>query len=131
MLDTVRSSQIQGILAWHTDRLHRRVVELESFVNLAEAHNLQVQTVRSGQLDLSTPSGRMIARQLGSIAQYEVEQGQVRMRAAKAQAAEMGKYRGGPRPYGFESDGVTLRPTEATVIREAIAAVRTGGLWRP
>lgn len=126
MLRAVEEGRIGGILAWHTDRLHRRTMELETFVSLAEAHGTQVQTVSAGEVDLSTASGRMVARMLGAAAQHEVDHARERMRRAKQQAAETGKYRGGRRPYGFESDGVTLRPSEASVIEETTAAVLAG-----
>lgn len=126
MLDAVEGGQVTGIIAWHSDRLHRRAVELEEFVGLAEGHHLQVQTVTAGTVDLTTASGRMVARMLGAAAQHEVDHARERMRRAKAQAAASGKYRGGPRPYGYEADGVTIREDEAQVIRDATAAVLAG-----
>ena len=68
----------------------------------------------------------MIARILGSVAQGEVAHGRERLLVAKRQAATEGKYRGGPRPFGFEKDGVTIRGSEAAVIRQATAAVLAG-----
>jgi site-specific DNA recombinase len=126
MLDDVKAGRVQAVVAWHTDRLHRRTLELEEFVALAESHDLQVQTVRSGQVDLSTASGRMVARMLGAAAQHEVDHARERMKRAKVQAAKDGKYRGGKRPYGFERDGVTHREEEADVIRHATKAVLAG-----
>ena len=63
----------EAIVAWHTDRLHRSPAELERFITLVEGQGLALRMVKGGDLDLSTPSGRMIARQLGSIARYESE----------------------------------------------------------
>lgn len=126
MLEAVRAGAVQGVIAWHTDRLHRRATELEEFVTVAEAHHLQIQTVTAGTIDLSSASGRMIARMLGAAAQHEVDHARERMRRAKAQMAADGKYRGGPRPYGYEADGLTVRDDEAAVIREATAAVLAG-----
>jgi site-specific DNA recombinase len=126
MLDAARSGQVRGVIAWHTDRLHRRVTELEEFVNVAETHQLQIETVTAGTVDLSTPSGRMMARTLGNMAQYEVEQTRKRVRSKKQEAAEQGKYRGGPRPYGFERDGVTINEPEAEIVREMTRAVLAG-----
>src|SRR5829696_2549635 len=126
MLREVRAGRVKGVLAWHPDRLHRRATELEEFVTIAEAHDLQVQTVTAGTVDLSTPSGRMVARMLGAAAQHEVEQTRRRLRAQKAQAAASGRYRGGPRPYGFEADGITVKQDEAKIIREATTAVLAG-----
>lgn len=126
MLRAVETGAVHGIIAWHTDRLHRRTVELESFVSLAESHGLQVETVTSGQLNLSTASGRMVARMLGAAAQHEIDHARERMKAAKAQMAAAGKYRGGPRPYGYETGGLVVRESEAQVIRDATAAVLAG-----
>jgi len=126
MLDAIRSGQVEGVLAWHTDRLHRRPTELEKFISLAEDRNLEVQTVKSGDLNLSTASGRMVARMLGAAARGEVDHARERMKSAKSQMARDDKYRGGPRPYGFEKDGVTIRENEAAEIREAAKALLAG-----
>lgn len=126
MLDAVRAGRVRGILAWHTDRLHRRPVELEEFITLAEAHDLKVQTEKSGDLNLSTPGGRMVARMLGAAARAEVDTMKERIRAAKDDAAAKGKYRGGPRPFGYERDGVTVRESEAEIVREATTAILAG-----
>ena len=91
MLDEVKSGRVNGVIAWHTDRPHRRAAELEEFVQIAETHALQVQTVSAGQVDLSTASGRMVARMLGAAAQHEVDHARERMRRAKAQAARAGE----------------------------------------
>src|SRR3954447_6986645 len=104
LLDAVRASRVRAVLAWHTDRLHRRPVELEEFISLAEGCDLQVQTVKAGDLNLSTPSGRMVARMLGAAARGEVDNTRERVRRKKQELAEAGKYRGGPRPYGFRKD---------------------------
>ncbi len=126
MLDAVRSGQVKAVLAWHTDRLHRRPVELEEFISLAENHGLQVQTVKAGNIDLSTPSGRMVARMLGSAARYEVDQTKDRIKRQKQDAAGRGQYRGGPRPFGYEPDGMTVREDEARAVLEASRAALAG-----
>lgn len=126
MLKAVERGDVRGIVAWHTDRLHRRTAELEEFVTLAEGTGLQVQTVTAGTVDLSSASGRMVARMLGAAAQHEIDHARERMRSAKDQAAKDGKYRGGPRPFGFERDGVTVRESEASQIRDATSALLAG-----
>ncbi|WP_084100680.1 recombinase family protein [Demequina sp. NBRC 110051] len=126
MLAAVDAKRVSGIVAWHTDRLHRRATELEEFVAVAERNDLQVQTVTAGTIDLTTASGRMVARMLGAAAQHEVDHARERMKRAKAQMAADGKYRGGPRPYGFEKDGLTIREHEAAVVREATESIIAG-----
>jgi site-specific DNA recombinase len=126
LLAAVRVGGVDVVLCWHTDRLHRSPVELEEWISACEPHGVAVHTVKAGPLDLATPSGRMVARQLGSVARYEVEHAIERQRAAKAQAAAAGRWRGGRRPYGYEADGVTIRDDEATIVVEATERVLAG-----
>jgi site-specific DNA recombinase len=120
------AGKAQALIAWHTDRLHRRPVELESFIDLCDRRAIQVQTVKAGTVDLSTPSGKMVARMLGAAARHEVEHSIERQKRAKEQAALDGKYRGGRRAFGYEADGVTARPDEAAAIRKAADNVLAG-----
>ena len=122
-LDTGKA---QGLIAWHADRLHRRPIELESFIDLCDRRGIQVHTVKSGNVDLATASGRMVARMLGAAARHEVEHSIERQKRAKYQAAVDGKYRGGRRAFGYEVDGITLRDDEADAIRKATEDVLSG-----
>jgi site-specific DNA recombinase len=126
MLKAVRNGEVKGIVSWHTDRLHRRLAELEAFVSLVETHDVQIQTVKAGEMDLTTATGRMVARTLGNLAHYEVDHARERMKSAKDQMASAGKYRGGPRPFGFDKDGITVRPDEAEIIRAATEGILAG-----
>ena len=73
LLTEIRAGEVGGVLAWHTDRLHRSPVELEAYVTACEAHGVITHTVKAGQLDLSTASGLMVARILGATARHEVD----------------------------------------------------------
>jgi site-specific DNA recombinase len=126
LLADLDAGRTDAVLVWHTDRLHRSPVELEAFVSIAEKRKVTTQTVTAGELDLSTPSGRMVARILGSVARQEVEHKAERTRRAHLQAAQAGKWRGGARPFGFESDGVTIRDDEAVEVRRLTQAVIDG-----
>lgn len=126
LLDDLRAGKVGAVVAWHSDRLHRRVTELEEFVTVCEEHGVAVQTVRSGSVDLTTASGRMVARMLGAAAQHEIDHARERMVRAKAQAASDGRWRGGRRPFGYEADGVTVKPDEADALLEAARGVLAG-----
>jgi site-specific DNA recombinase len=71
-----------GVIAWHTDRLHRSPGELEEHIHICERHKVITQTVKAGELDLSTASGRAVARTLGVWARFEVEHKSERTRRA-------------------------------------------------
>lgn len=125
-LAALESGEATAVIAWHTDRLHRRPTELEEFIDVVERTGAQIATVQTGPVDLASPSGRMSGRIYSSVATHEIEHARERMKRAKAQMARDGQFRGGRRPFGYERDGVTIRPAEAEVIREATAAVLAG-----
>lgn len=126
LLKDLQAGKINAVIAWHTDRLHRRTAELETFIDAVESTGAEVATVRGGALDLSTPDGRMVAKFHGAIAQREVEHGRDRISRAKQQAAESGRWRGGQRPFGYESDGITVRKAEADALVAAAASFIAG-----
>lgn len=109
LLTDLRAGRADTVLAWHTDRLHRSPAELEEYIDVCEPRAVQTRTVKAGHLDLTTATGRMIARQLGVQARYEVERMIERQRRKRDEMARDGKYFGGRRPFGFEADGVTPR----------------------
>jgi site-specific DNA recombinase len=126
LIELVRTGEASAILAWHTDRLYRRLTDLEALATLLESHPVAIHTVQSGDLDLSTAAGRMTARILGSVAQHESEHKSERIVRAHAQIAESGGWKGGPRPFGYLADGVTIDPVEADVARRAMQRILAG-----
>ncbi len=126
MLADIKAGFINAVVTWHADRLHRSPKELEAFIDLIEATGCSVETVQSGRVDLSTPSGRLNARVIGGFARYESEHKSERIRRKLQQNAEQGKHHGGSRPYGWEADRVTLRVEEADAVRRAMRLVLAG-----
>ncbi|WP_079583299.1 recombinase family protein [Mycobacteroides abscessus] len=126
MLATLEADRAQAVITWHTDRLHRRPMELEGFIELCERKRIDVRTVKAGTLDLSNSAGRMVARMLGAAARNEVERMIERAKSAKRQAALDGRYRGGRRPFGYESDGLRLCEPEAEAVRTGAERVLRG-----
>lgn len=126
LCDALRSGPAQAVIAWHTDRLHRRPIELEAFIELCDTRGITVKTVKSGDLDLATSSGKMLARMLGAASRHEVEHLIERAKRAKKQAAIDGKFRGGRRSFGYNKNGMETVPEEADAIRAAAEAVLTG-----
>lgn len=132
LLEAIRAGRVDAVLAWHTDRIHRSPVELEDYIRACnDGRDVPTHTVQAGPLDLSTPSGRMIARTLGAVARYESEHRGKRVRAARLAAARAGvPHCGGPRPFGYERDGVTVRESEAAAVRSAVESVLAGASLR-
>ncbi|MFF0989553.1 recombinase family protein [Kocuria nitroreducens] len=137
LLQRIRDGSVDEVLVWHTDRLHRSPKELEEYIDACSVHGVQTQTVKAGELDLATSTGRLIARQLGSLARYESEHKGERVKAKRRQAALAGQWQGGARPFGWqirketdEHGGVRNVPvideTEAELVRWAFQAVLEG-----
>ncbi|MFF2374177.1 recombinase family protein [Streptomyces xiamenensis] len=123
LLTDVRAGRVDAVVCWHVDRLTRSPRELEDVIDLADRYGLELATV-SGEIDLATPTGRMIARMLGAAARHEAEHKAERQKRQRRQAAEAGKISGGgTRPFGFDDDKVTIRETEAEIIREGARRV--------
>lgn len=102
------------ILCWHTDRFVRRMDQLERVIVAA----LVVHAVHAGAIDLSTPTGRAVARTVTAWAQHEGEHRAARQKSAMDQARAMGKWAGGRRPLGYQTGMVGLVEDEATAIRD-------------
>lgn len=124
LLNDIEAGHVDAVLAWHADRLHRSPVELERYIDLTRG--APTHTVRAGELDLSTASGRMTARIVGAVARHESEQKGERVARQKAQALAEGRWLGGRRPFGFERDGVTVRRAEAELVAAAAADLLAG-----
>ncbi len=126
LLADVRAGSVNAVICWHVDRLTRSPRELEDVIDLADRYGLALATV-TGDIDLATPTGRMIARMLGAAARHESEHKGLRQRRQARQAAEAGKTTGGGhRPYGYAKDRKTLIEHEAVVVRECAARALAG-----
>jgi len=131
LMRLLAAKQIDVVLAWHPDRLTRHPRELEDLIDALEAARTTVRTVQSGEYDLGTATGRMTARIVGAVARGESEHKADRLRRKHRDLAEKGMVSGGgTRPFGFEDDRVTVRRSEAKVIREVTDRVLGGASVR-
>jgi len=126
LLTDVRAGHVDAVVGWHVDRLTRSPRELEDIIDLADKHGLALATV-TGEVDISTPTGRLVARMLGAAARHEAEHKAERQKRQRRQAAEAGRVAGGGiRPFGYGDDRVTVVEHEAEVIRECTRRVLAG-----
>lgn len=118
MLRDIRSGQIEAVVVWSMDRLTRTPRELEDIIDLADRQGLALANV-GGNTDLSTPEGRVFARNLGAFAKYETDNLSKRLRRTFQQKAEKGEPHGYA-PYGYErvEKANVIVPEQAAVIRE-------------
>ncbi len=117
------------IVCYDLDRLTRQPAQLEQWIEASETQGLRIVTL-NGEADLATDAGRLFARIKVSVARSEVERMSARRKRANEQTVASGKPAPGRRPFGWEVDGITIRPTEAAVVREAYASVLAGDSLR-
>src|SRR5262245_66580541 len=126
MLEEIEAGLVEAVLVYHADRLHRHPRELEDFIDLCQRQKVKLATV-SGDVDLSTHEGQLIARIQGAVARKESDDKSRRIRRKHEELATAGKVSGGgSRPFGFEADKRTVRPEEAEVIREGARRTLAG-----
>jgi DNA invertase Pin-like site-specific DNA recombinase len=116
---------VSVVLAYHADRLYRRTTDLERLVGVVESSGATVHTVAAGMVDLSTASGRMVARMLGAAAQHESERMSERIRAKTDELAAAGAPPGGRPPFGYSS-GYVVNDDEADTVRYIARRVTEG-----
>ena len=124
MLTDIRDGAVGAVVCWDLDRLHRRPIELEKFMAIADEKHLALATV-SGDVDLSTAQGRLAARLKGAVAAHEVEHKVARQKRAARQKAERGEPNWS-RAFGYHADTHQPDPATAPLVKQAYAAVLAG-----
>jgi DNA invertase Pin-like site-specific DNA recombinase len=130
MLEEIASGLVEAVVVYHADRLHRHPRELEDFIDLCLRRGTKMATV-SGDLDLSTHEGQLMARITGAVARKESDDKSRRIQRKHQELAHAGRLSGGgTRPFGFEADRRAIRPDEAAIIRECARRVLAGDSLR-
>lgn len=127
VLGLIERGAVERVIVWHVDRLTRRLIDLERVVDLCERTGVRLATV-TGDLDLSTDTGRLLARILASVARAEVERKGARQRRANEQRAGQGRMPWTRRPFGYDREAgrVVVVESEAAGLREAAQLVLAG-----
>lgn len=127
LLADVESGAIDAIGAWHNDRLHRRSKELLRFIEVVNAHGTKIAVRKGGVYDLTTPAGRLSAKIVGDVAEYESDHKSERLRSWWRQRHERGTAYGSHRPFGWtDPKRSAVVQEEADLIREGVRRVLAG-----
>ena len=91
---------------------------MEEFVEVCDTAKLRHVATVQGDVNLGNGDGLLIARISSAVAANESDAKSRRVRRKMDEVAQAGKPHGGSnRPYGFEADKMTVRESEAQVIR--------------
>lgn len=127
VLAMIDAGAVDVVIAWHMDRITRSMTDLERLILLAVGRGVGVATA-TGDIDLTSDAGRMVARILAAVARAEVERKGARQRAANRQRAEGGSVLWTRRPFGFDREGraVFVVEAEAAELRKVAADLLAG-----
>jgi site-specific DNA recombinase len=125
LLAALEAGTFDAVVVWDLDRLTRRPIEVEEFIELADRRKVALASV-GGDVDLSTDNGRMFARIKEAVARAEVERKGARQRAANDQRAASGLSSAGRRAYGYTADGMNVVQGEADHLQRAASMLLEG-----
>lgn len=125
LMADIADGEVDAVIAWTSDRLYRRTTDLARLID--DIAKVEVATVKSGDVDLTTADGRLRARILADVSEHESEKKGERVAAAAVQRARAGKYGGGTRRFGYTKTAEALVPEEADRLRDAYQHVLDGG----
>jgi DNA invertase Pin-like site-specific DNA recombinase len=129
LLEQIEAGNVDVVVAYHPKRLVRRVGDLESLIELAASTGCKFVFVATDiPLDLNSANGRAMAYINVALGAMESEETSERVQRARLQVArEGGRTPRGGRPFGYLDGGMALHPGESAAIREAVAAILSGG----
>ncbi len=129
----VEAGKVDRIVIWRLDRLGRTAAGLCTLFEELQSHSVGLVSIRDS-LDLSTPSGRLMAHVLASVAAYETEVRSERIRAGIDAARQEGKTWGG-RQEGSRNKSTAEKASAVRKLHaagESVSAIaRATGLSRP
>ena len=128
MVEDIADGHRDAVLVYHVDRLTRRPIELEQFVDTVTAAKVRhVRFVAGADVDIANGDGLMVLRMMAAVAANESASKSRRVKRKLDEVAAAGMPHGGSRrPFGFEADKITHCPDEANVIRDVVARFLAG-----
>jgi DNA invertase Pin-like site-specific DNA recombinase len=104
VLNKIRHGEIDGVMFTALDRFGRTMSELALEIEEFAETGKQMLSLKEN-LDLSTPSGRLLARLLAAFANFERDMIHERTMLGLARARAQGKKLGRPRKYAYDAHG--------------------------
>lgn len=125
MLEAARRGEVSHIIAYHPDRLMRQPRDLEELLTIADERGITLHG-EANHRDLSDPDDRFMLRIEVAHACRSSDDTSRRLLAAMEDRARDGKPHAGRRRFGYEADRVTIRESEAAIVREVFSRYLDG-----
>jgi len=128
LLRDIREGDVDAVIVYRMDRLHRRPLDLENFADVCNAAGLTDLVSLQGEYNMGKSDGLFVARLMATVAAHESHVKSERVKRKFLQNAETGEpyMGGGHRPFGYAEDRATPFEPEAAVFRDAAARVLAG-----
>ena len=133
LLADLRAGKVDRIVVWRLDRLGRTTRGLCQLFDELTERKVDLVSLRDG-FSLSSPAGRLHARILASVAEYETEVRAERIEAGQAVARRKGKRWGGSKKgwrWRVSDEQVVAIREMRAVGRKIVHIARVTGLSRP
>jgi DNA invertase Pin-like site-specific DNA recombinase len=141
-LASCRKGDVAGIVVAKLDRLSRSLIDFASLLENARKRGYNVVALDLG-VDLSTPSGELVANVMASVAQWERRAIGERTREGLAAKRANGTLKGRPgrprsmpesvrvRISGMHQHGASLTAIARTLNQEGVPTAQGGKCWYP
>jgi len=133
MLDALRNGKLERIVVWRLDRLGRTTKGLCNLFDELRERKTDLVSFKDG-FSLDSPAGRLQARILASVAEFETEVRAERVAAGQAAARKKGKTWGGSkkgRRWRVTKDQLQAIREMRTAGKKITQIARVTGLSRP
>lgn len=121
MLADIEAGRVGAVVVYHQDRLTRRPGEFEQFVEACQRNGVDQLVTVTSDISFGNDNGMLVARITAAVAANESARKRARILRKIEQNVAAGKPNGGAtRPFGYENDKVTVRESEAVVIRTLV-----------
>ena len=133
LLANLRAGLVERIVCWRLDRLGRTTRGLCQLLDELGERRVDLVSLKDG-FSLASPAGRLHARILASVAEYETEVRAERVAAGQAVARKNGKKWGGSKPgwrWKVTDDQVTAIREMKMAGKKIAHIARVTGLSRP
>lgn len=120
MMNYLDTYQVQVIIVFKLDRLHRSLKNLLNHKDELEAKGVSIISV-SEQIDTTTPNGKLFFNIIGSFAEFEKDVINQRTSAGKRQKIQKGQFAAGKVPFGYrieKSEMLAIEEGEAEKVKE-------------
>jgi DNA invertase Pin-like site-specific DNA recombinase len=126
LLGDLAAGVIDGCVVYDLDRFARQPADLERAIKIFDDRPGMAFATVQGDIDLSSPDGRTMARVMVAFANKSSMDTSRRAKRKHLELAQQGALVGTGRVFGYEDDRVTLKEDEAELIRQAATDIISG-----